>query len=502
MTVETLRRLETLLLEDDRRLDEADARSLVESTRDWGVTTDAERAELRAIVGRGGDRVVPAARAVIDAFLGVAASAPPGPVISAALGAQPGSLDDDAVFLGADGTVRGEAGVSSYTRGYDATQQGPLRFAHGSPAPRSGFLTDEENRRARERTPGQQLDAAARAFGAGARGFEALAHSKSFFDPDAEFWWGKCHAWAWAALSEEVNARVDVGGPEGERGLWIGGSWLSRADLGNWMMAVADQVSLADGNQLFDAELTAMDLLAGTTQFLMNEGGGVVADVFNDKKKGHKEVWNQPFVASEVTTQTLRGDAAAGLLARARRDGVGGATQVRRVQVVGTFAAEAGDAHEGPPRTSSRTWNVYAVTDASGRVRGAYMADDPALDGVRGLPTRTTDDLPEYLWKPRLQAVDDVLAGRRNWTVENDPHGPEFEFFVGTVLARGVPGHVRSDFEAAVASAPAGRLKPADAQALARRFPGVANAYAPEQWERLLGSRGLDARAFGAAWAR
>ena len=110
------------------------------------------------------------------------------------------------------------------------------------------------------------------------------------------------------------------------------------------------------------------------------------------------------------------------------------------------------------------------------------------------LPVRKTDDLPDYLWKPKLQAIDDVLAGRRNATVANDRQGAEFTFFVGTVLTKGVPASVRAGFEAEV------RAGATDAAALARKYPGVANAYSPQQWAALFAPRGLNARAFGAAW--
>ena len=87
------------------------------------------------------------------------------------------------------------------------------------------------------------------------------------------------------------------------------------------------------------------------------------------------------------------------------------------------YAVEKGDGWEGPVGTGAKKWNLYAVTDARGQVLTAYMADDPKLKNVAGLPTKKTDDLPEYFWKPRLQAIDDVLAGRRNASVENDRHG-------------------------------------------------------------------------------
>ena len=128
---------------------------------------------------------------------------------------------------------------------------------------------------------------------------------------------------------------VDVPGPVGERGLWAGGQFISRADLGNWMMAVADQISVQRGNQLFKTDLSALDLLKGTTQFLMNNGGGVVADVLNDKKKGHKEVWNLPFISSDVTNKAMDAPTTAAILDLANKDHLTGGVAVKEVTIVG-----------------------------------------------------------------------------------------------------------------------------------------------------------------------
>ncbi|MBS1153148.1 MAG: hypothetical protein H6Q89_4846, partial [Myxococcaceae bacterium] len=299
MTVANLRRLESQFL-TDQQLTADEAQKLVASTWDFGAVSKEERAELKAILLRDLRALEPAARQTIERFLGAQDSA--APVIASRTGANPATFADDSVFLGRDGTQHGESGVSAYTRGYDSTQAGPLRFAHGSRAPASRALSAAENQRIQQTPPGAALDAAARAWGVRVDGFQKMAHSKAFFDPTAEAWWGKCHAWAWAALDQKINQLVDVEGPEGKKGVWIGGQWLSRADLGNWMMATGDEIALADPQTMFKSELTASDLLKGTTQFLMNGGGGVVADIHNDQKKGHKEVWNQPFVASDLTT--------------------------------------------------------------------------------------------------------------------------------------------------------------------------------------------------------
>jgi hypothetical protein len=143
---------------------------------------------------------------------------------------------------------------------------------------------------------------------------------------------------------------------------------------------------------------------------------------------------------------------------------------------------------------------VYGIADATGKLLTAYMADDEKLKDVTDLPTKFTDDIPEYFWKPKLGAVEDVLAGRRNSVVDNDEHGPEFKFFINTVLSKGVPGQTRAAFETKFQALPAGPIDAGTARALAQEFPGVANAYSPDQWNRLFQPRGLDAAAFGAAW--
>ncbi len=501
MTVENLRRLEHQFLSNDRRISAEEGKQLVDSTWDFLAVSKEERAELRQMLVRDAGKLDPAARQTIVGFLQrveapVIPSADP---IRCVLGPNPGSFSDDTIFLGRDGTVHGESGVSAYTRAYDATKVGPLRSAHGSPAPDSPLLTTEEYAALKERTPGQSLDAAAGAFGVRSTGFETLANSKDFFDPSADYWWGKCHAWAWSALSKTVDKRVDVAGPEGQKGLWIAGQWLSRADLGNWMMATADEISIRDPQALYKGELTASELVKGTTQFMMNDGGGVVADIYNDKKKGHKEVWNQPFVSSDLTTQTIDPHATALVLRLARREGVSSGVAVKQLTIVGTYGVEQSDAWEGAPGTSHKTWNLYAVTDANGKLLTAYMADDRKLDGL-GVPTRTTDDLPEYFWKPKLQAIDDVLAGRRNANVETDRHGAQFKFFVGTVLTRGVSGEVRAAFEAELLASPPGPLDEGTLAQLKTRYPTIANAYSPQQWKQHLAPRGLEPLTFGALW--
>lgn len=488
MTVTLLRTLNSLLTRDDERLDAPEARRLVDSSRDGGDVSPDEKKELRAIAS--GPKTTLAAKSVIEAFVAEPVTEP---VMRAMTGFDATTFDDDVVVLGRDGALTGTSGITPYSRGYDAVHTGPMRLAHGSTAPHSALLTDEENARLATLKPADALDAAAKERGVQlGRGFDALANAKSSYDPEAPTWWGKCHAWAWSAMSNELAARVDVGGPEGQRGLWLGGQWVSRADLGNFLMGAADHIALADPNVLFDQKVTAYDLLAATSQFLVNGGGGFVADIHNDAVHGgEREVWNQPFVAADVDTTTLTGAPADALLRLARADGVEGGVIVKHVHVIGRYGNERGDAWEGDAHLNSRAWNVYAITDANGVVQGAYMADDPKLADFSGLPTLQSQELPEYVWKPTMRAADAALSGRLDRSIDEDPLGREYRFLVGDVLKNGVPGAVRSRFEAEVASLPQGPIDAARLDSLKTRYAGIENAYSAEQWARLFKSRGL-----------
>ncbi len=500
MTVRLLRSAETRFLSNDNRISSAEADQLVQITADFGGVSPGERRELTAMLSR--DLMDAGARAKIEALLNQVTPppTPSGSVVRQQLGTNSGQLTDDQLFFGRDGSVSSQAGITPYTRSYDAIKQGPLRQRHGSRAPESIALSSTELSALRAQSPGASLDKAARLFGFQDAAFEAMATSPEFFDEKAEDWWGKCHAWSWSALDNWVNSHVDVEGPPGQQGVWLGGQWLSRADLGNWMMAVADKISLNSSNVLFDSQLSADDLLKGIRQYMMENGGGVVADVHNDAKEGSREVWNQPFSGGSMDVRTLSGSAAQGVLDVARRDGVTGGTQVKLVKAVGTYGVEISDSHEGAPGRATKTWNVYAVTDSSGKMLKAYEADNAALRSVTGLPTRETDNIPEYFWKPRMDAVADVLAGRPNAVVDRDNNGREFRFFVEKFLKSGVPGTTRSAFEAKIRALPSGPLSSATVAQLRTDFAGVANAYSPQQWERTFGSRGLRSADFGAAW--
>jgi hypothetical protein len=394
-----------------------------------------------------------------------------------------------------------------------------LRFAHGSQAPETSALSSAELCAVRAQTPGQALDKAAALYGV-STSYAELAGKHDYYDPSAPDWQGHCHAWSWASLNKVVDAKVDVDGPEGQRGVWIGGQWLSRADLGDWMMALGSNIS-------FDNEETTVslrhgtdmdkmmgnnpraptpdDLVKGMMQYLSATGGGLIADVSNDQSTGTDEIWNQPFYRGEFDVKGLSGKGADALLEHAEADGVKFPAGVKLLRIKGDYGREVSDDHEGAPASDSKTWNVYAVTDANGKMLKAYMADDPAFTAIDGLPTHQSDAMPDSLWNGH-RSIKAALEGKSSWAIDRDKGledksvGTMFRFFVHDVLQKGVPGTVRAAFESELAALPAGPLDAAKLSDLAKRYPGVANAYSPEQWAKAFGSRGLTPDAFGAGW--
>ncbi len=100
-----------------------------------------------------------------------------------------------------------------------------------------------------------------------------------------------------------------------------------------------------------------------------------------------------------------------------------------------------------------------------------------------------------------FEILDDAIAGRPNGYLERaGDRGQDLRFYLGTVLPNLVPGHVRRDFEAQLASLPPGKVSASELANLVQRFPKVANAYSPAEWQQHFGGRGLAARAFGAVW--
>jgi hypothetical protein len=406
---------------------------------------------------------------------------------------------DDDLFLLADGEVRGRPELVGHSRGYAAYRDGVLRFAHGSRVPVSRALTPDEATALRQQTPAAALDRAATARGLslGTASYTYFAE-KVHYRPGANtpYWEGLCHAWTTAALDDRLSVLVDVPGAPGKRGVWYMGQWMSRADLGNWTMGSYDAISISDAVTV-DSFVRPENWVKGLIRHAMN-GKGLRADLWNDTDKGASEVWNQPILSANVKVATVDDDAAARIVAYAAKDASrwerlpAAGAKVKLVTATARWAVETSDDHEEATGIRTSTWNVYAIVDETGKVARGYMAH--ALGAVPGaLPTRTSDSLPDYFAFPTHSAIDAILNEKKHLVVDGAFQGKILKFFVGEVLARGIPAETREAFEAEALGA-----APPSAEALAKRFPGVANAYSKEQWDRSFAPRLGDGKAFGA----
>ncbi|MFZ9888622.1 MAG: hypothetical protein ACO3JL_14075, partial [Myxococcota bacterium] len=136
-----------------------------------------------------------------------------------------------------------------------------------------------------------------------------------------------------------------------------------------------------------------------------------------------------------------------------------------------------------------------------GKVLTAIMADDPRLEKVQGLPVNETAAVPRQLFAPRHDIIDDLLAGEASPVVDGSVYGPALRFFVGHVLAQGVPASTRRAFENERVLVGNGPLAPSAIADLEARYPTVANAFSPEEWSSRFAGRGLVATDFGATYS-
>jgi hypothetical protein len=104
--------------------------------------------------------------------------------------------------------------------------------------------------------------------------------------------------------------------------------------------------------------------------------------------------------------------------------------------------------------------------------------------------------VPRDLFAPEHTLIDGILLGDAPPEVKGSVYGPHLEFLVGTVLARGVPATTRRAFENEAALEGLAKLGAADIDRLAAAYPTIAHAYAPEQWDRSYGARGLERERF------
>ncbi|MBI5532048.1 MAG: hypothetical protein HY898_04985 [Deltaproteobacteria bacterium] len=415
-------------------------------------------------------------------------------------GTQASSVLDDSIYLVGDGTLSGSINSSSYSRGYAKKADGILRFPHGSKAPAHLPVDSaDETQRLRNQSPAVALDLAAGTAGLqlGQFGFDYRAQ-KRFYDSHAQYWEGLCHAWSYGALDERINALVDVDGIASKRGVWIFGQWLSRADLGNWMMAVSDQLSVAD-TELVDPFVTPRDILLGVTQWVMTSGLGLRADMFNDVEKGSSEVWNQPIIAADMKVSTPPPSVADAIFAYAKTDtknteALPASPKVKLVQIRAYWGAEIDDAHEGAPGIEVADWNMYFVLNPDGKAVVGYMAHHLAAK-VAGLPVKDSDPLPDYFAYPKNQILDAAFEGKPSTMLKGALDGSVFRFFVGTVLSYGVPETMRTSFESDVKAG-------VDVALLKKKYPGIANAYSKPSWDASFSPKLGAGTDFGAQWGK
>ncbi len=317
-------------------------------------------------------------------------------------------------------------------------------------------------------------------------------------------WAGICQGWTHNALDNRISLLVDPAGLDGARGLWIFGQWISRADLGNAMMGASFSLGIADSVTI-DSFVKPDKLVKALAQHVLRSGTGLRVDIWNDTHNASgtydPQIWNQPIVDADIEVAAVSATASTAVIGYAMRDPRISALltnpTVKLVRAHARWGAETGDAWEAEARFRTSEWNMYFVIAADGRVVASYMAHELAAANVAGLPITRSDGLPDYMAIPKHELTDAALAGTPHRLLDPSNHeGSRFKFVVGTVLARGIPETTRAAFEAEALGANA------DATALATRYPGIANAYAPDQWQRVFAARLGPGEKFGAVWAR
>ncbi len=423
-------------------------------------------------------------------------------------GASP-MLHDDALYLVGDGVVAAHTGLRSHSRGYAAKRDGVLFTRHGSFAPSHPLVAEAgETAALRAQGPDAALDAAAVIGGVRLSQFTtfgATARSSAYYDPSSStpFWAGICQGWTHNALDDRLSTLVDAPGAAGARGLWIFGQWLSRADLGNAMMGASFSLGIADSTTI-DSFVKPDALVKALAQHVLRSGAGLRVDIWNDSHNPSgtydPQIWNQPIVEASLEVASVSDATRDAVVAHAVADPrrwqpLPAAPSVKLVRARASWGAETSDAWEREARFRASEWNMYLITGADGRVALGYMAHELAAANVRDLPVATSDGLPDYLAVPRHELTDAAFAGAPHRLLDpGNPEGERFRFVVGTVLALGIPEPTRAAFEA---EALAGDV---DVDALAARYPGIANAYGPAQWARVLEPRLGPAARFGARW--
>lgn len=497
-------------LRGDGSIDGDEAIAMAAFVKKYGGKNQRVAAFLSQLLA-GDDALDSDARAVLQAA--VADDRPDDvPLANAVYEVVPGDqefLFDDALYLRGDGAVDGDTGIVSHSRGYAAKRDGVLFTRHGSLAPSYPSTSSaSETAALRAQGPDAALDRAAEIYGIELdqwNTFGAIARNPNYYDPSSAtpYWAGICQGWTHNALDNRISELVDVAGIEGDRGLWIFGQWISRADLGNAMMGASFSLGIADSVTI-DSFVTPESLVKALAEYVLRSGTGLRVDIWNDSHNAsgsyNPQIWNQPVVAGRIETAQVSAQVAAAIIAHAAADrhapSIPADAGVRRVRATAVWGAEANDAWEGRPLYRSSEWNMYMVTAADGRVLKGYMAFELADAGIASLPVADSDGLPDYIAYPKHELTDAALEnGEHRLLDQSHPEGVRFRFLVGTVLARGIPDTTRAAFEAEALR------DGADPIELASRYPGIANAYSPAQWQEVFAPRLGPGTDFGAVWS-
>jgi hypothetical protein len=106
-----------------------------------------------------------------------------------------------------------------------------------------------------------------------------------------------------------------------------------------------------------------------------------------------------------------------------------------------------------------------------------------------------SSSLPDYYAYAKREIIDAALNAAPSSLLAGAVDGKHFRFFVGTVLGHGVPNTMRAAFESEFFAG-------AGPDSLKKAYPGIANAYAPEQWAQVFEPKLGPGAGFGAVWGK
>jgi hypothetical protein len=268
------------------------------------------------------------------------------------------------------------------------------------------------------------------------------------------------------------------------------------------MMGVSYSLGIADSITI-DSFVTPESMVKAMAQHVFTGGAGLRVDIWNDEhnKSGSydPQVWNQPIVGGSIAVFDVETQVKQDILSFARNQTTGwGVAQdfvsVRRVQLNGTWGVETSDSWEEEARFENSEWNMYLLTNFEGKVVEGFMAYELVEAGIEGLPVETSDGLPDYIAVPKHELTDAAFYKfEHRLLTEGNPEGQRFRFLTGVVLPYGIPEYTRREFESAFVSG-------AQKEDLIQDFPGIANAYSPEEWDVVFASTLGSAERFGAIW--